>query len=214
MDVEKTAIQNDVAGNSTASDDGDSSPPPNAVWPIKDSEGYVVVPFTYGSVALWQGKRAPEFQTFRWYFLSLIIQIPSDAINLLTFVSRQSEEHLASAGMYSCAAQTTRIYPRSSTGSCSSSTRPSTIPPAYSTRRVESLCTSHPIFFTNEQQACTLFHPGTVPRFRAGLGRVRNRDSHPSARGAGAGAAARPRPQTAPFSSRSHLLSSRPLADK
>ena len=39
---------------------------PNAVWPVKDSEGYTIVGFTYGSVAIWQGKKAPEFQNFRW----------------------------------------------------------------------------------------------------------------------------------------------------
>mmetsp|Transcript_49587 Transcript_49587/g.103460 ORF Transcript_49587/g.103460 Transcript_49587/m.103460 type:complete len:270 (-) Transcript_49587:9-818(-) len=71
MDVEKSAPGNDSLANggnfSSSSGDADPSPPPNAVWPIKDSDGYVVVPFTYGSIALWQGKRAPEFQTFRWH---------------------------------------------------------------------------------------------------------------------------------------------------
>ena len=73
MDVEKSAPINDSLVNGgnfpSSSGDADPSPPPNAVWPIKDSDGYVVVPFTYGSIALWQGKRAPEFQTFRWYEL-------------------------------------------------------------------------------------------------------------------------------------------------
>ena len=41
--------------------------PPNAVWPIKDKEGYVTVPFAYGSIAFWQGKRAGEYQTHRWH---------------------------------------------------------------------------------------------------------------------------------------------------
>ncbi len=71
MDVEKAAPANDSLANggnaANSSGEADPSPPPNAVWPIKDSDGYIVVPFTYGSVALWQGKRAPEFQTFRWY---------------------------------------------------------------------------------------------------------------------------------------------------
>ena len=68
MDVEKSA-PNDSApngGTASAADSTDPTQLPNSVWPIKDSDGYVVVPFTYGSVALWQGKRAPEFQTFRW----------------------------------------------------------------------------------------------------------------------------------------------------
>ena len=75
MDVEKTAPTNDSLVNggnaSSSSGDADPTPPPNVVWPIKDSDGYVVVPFTYGSIALWQGKRAPEFQTFRWYDLAV-----------------------------------------------------------------------------------------------------------------------------------------------
>jgi hypothetical protein len=69
MDVDKSGVPGETAPNGVnnlASDSADAAQAPNSVWPIKDNDGYVVVPFTYGSVALWQGKRAPEFQTFRW----------------------------------------------------------------------------------------------------------------------------------------------------
>lgn len=41
-------------------------PSANSRVPL-DSDGYITVPFAYGSMALWQGKRAPEFQTHRWH---------------------------------------------------------------------------------------------------------------------------------------------------
>lgn len=43
------------------------SGPPNEIWPIKDKEGFYTVPFAYGSIAFWQGKRAQEFQTHKWH---------------------------------------------------------------------------------------------------------------------------------------------------
>mmetsp|Transcript_53095 Transcript_53095/g.126329 ORF Transcript_53095/g.126329 Transcript_53095/m.126329 type:complete len:240 (+) Transcript_53095:24-743(+) len=45
----------------------ESAGPPNAEWPLKDKEGFVTVPFAYGSIAFWQGKRAGEFQTHKWH---------------------------------------------------------------------------------------------------------------------------------------------------
>jgi hypothetical protein len=67
---ENIGMSGSMDGHASVSDkDKDIGEPaaPNVVWPIKDKEGFYTVPFSYGSIAFWQGKRAPEFQTHRWY---------------------------------------------------------------------------------------------------------------------------------------------------
>jgi hypothetical protein len=56
----------EVHGDGADKNEGEPAAP-NVVWPIKDKEGFYTVPFAYGSIAFWQGKRAPEFQTHRWF---------------------------------------------------------------------------------------------------------------------------------------------------